>query len=141
MSMIESSAPTSCRCTRSIGVSWMAASASASRSNRCTARSWPSAVSADRRMAVDDVLQMVMRVRARGCPAVVARGFSMHTELRRRDARAADPLGRHLAVFDRQAAERAAEPVERQPEIEQRAEDHVARRAGETVEIQRLRPS
>ena len=78
----------------------------------------------------DDVFQMVMRVRA---GSRVARLFN-HPKLRSRNARAADTVGRHLAVFNRQAAERAAEPVERQPEIQQRAKDHVPRCAGETVE-------
>ena len=64
---------------------------------------------------------------------------SRAAELRRRHARAGHPLGRDVAVLDRQAAERPAQRVDRQAEIEQRAEDHVARRARETVEIQRLR--
>ena len=46
-----------------------------------------------------------------------------------RSTRSAD-----TAVLDRQAAERATQAVERQTEIEQRAEHHVARRAGEAVE-------
>ena len=51
ISMMESSAPTSWRCTRSIGVPWIAASASARRSNSETARSWPESDSDDRLIA------------------------------------------------------------------------------------------
>ena len=43
-----------------------------------------------------------------------------------------------VAVIDRQAAERRPQRLERQAEIEQRAEHHVARRAREAVEVQRL---
>ena len=48
MSMIESSAPTSCRWTFSTGIWWIAASASASRWNSAFARSRPPSESADR---------------------------------------------------------------------------------------------
>src|SRR4051794_2967027 len=50
-------------------------------------------------------------------------------------AGAQHPLRRHLAVLDRQAAKRLPQPVERESEVEQRAEHHVAGRPGETVEV------
>ena len=50
MSTIESTAPTSWRWTRSTGMSWIAASASARRSNSRRARALPGADSADRSM-------------------------------------------------------------------------------------------
>ena len=59
----------------------------------------------------------------------------VHTELRRRHAGAQHAFGRHRAVLDRQAAKRGAQAVDRQTEIEQRAEEHVARSAGETVDV------
>ena len=60
--------------------------------------------------------------------------FRVRAKLRRRDARAQHALGRDAAVVDRQASERAAERLEREPEIEQRAEHHVAGGARETIE-------
>ena len=59
----------------------------------------------------------------------------LHPELRRRHAGTEHAVGRHGAVLYRQAAERRAQAVDRQPQIEQRAEEHVARRAGETVDV------
>jgi hypothetical protein len=59
----------------------------------------------------------------------------LQPELRRRDAGTQHAVGRYRAVLDREAAERAAQSVERQPQIEERPEDHVARRAGKTIEI------
>ena len=64
--------------------------------------------------------------------------FCMHTELRRRHAGPQHALRRHAAVLDRKTAEGRAQVVERQPEVEQRTDHHVARQAGETIEIQRL---
>ena len=54
---------------------------------------------------------------------------SISAELGCRHAGAKHPLGGNVAVVDRQAAERRPQGVERQPEIEQRAEHHVARTA------------
>jgi hypothetical protein len=54
-------------------------------------------------------------------------------ELGRAHTRAAHTLGGNLAVLDGQAAKGAFQRVKRQPEIEQCAEDHVTRGAGETV--------
>ena len=59
-------------------------------------------------------------------------------ELRRRHSRPQHPLGGELVLADAEAPERAAEVLEREPRVEQRAEDHVARGAIETVEIQQL---
>ena len=39
-------------------------------------------------------------------------------------------------AVNRQAAERGAQLLEREPRVDERAQDHVARRAGETIEIQ-----
>ncbi len=52
-------------------------------------------------------------------------------------------IDRHVPALDREAAERALQLVERQTGIEQRAEDHVPRRAREAVEVEDLhsRPS
>ena len=76
--------------------------------------------------------------RARLSPALRGVRRFEQPELRRRDPGAQDPLGRENAVFDRQAAERAAQRLERHAGVEQRAEDHVAGRPGKTVEIERL---
>ena len=59
-------------------------------------------------------------------------------ELGGRNAGAQHPLGRENAVIDSQAAERAAQRLERHAGIEQRPEDHVAGRPGKAVEIERL---
>ena len=56
-------------------------------------------------------------------------------ELGGRDAGAQDPLRVNVGVAKRQASERAAQVVERQTGIEQRAERHVAGDAGETIEV------
>jgi len=53
--------------------------------------------------------------------------FSVDLELGRRHAGPQDSRGRHGPEIHRQAAECRAQLVERQPEIEQRADDHVAR--------------
>jgi hypothetical protein len=65
-------------------------------------------------------------------------GRLVHAELRRRHAGPQHPVCRDRAVVDGQAAERPSEHVERQAEIQQRPEDHVAGGARETVEVQRL---
>jgi hypothetical protein len=69
------------------------------------------------------------------------RGGFDQTELSGRDAGAEHALGGDGSVVDRQTAERLAQRRDRQPEIEQGAEDHVARCAGKAVEIQRLAQS
>ena len=60
---------------------------------------------------------------------------SVRPELGRRHARAQHPLGRDRAVLDGQAAERGAQPVERQADVEQRPEEHVARDARKAVDV------
>ena len=65
--------------------------------------------------------------------------FRVCAKSRRRDARAQHALGGNAAVLDIEASERGAERLEREAEIEQSAEDHVAGRARETIEIGGLR--
>ena len=57
-------------------------------------------------------------------------------EFRRRHTGAQHAFRRNRRAVDGQAAQRAAQLVERQPGVEQRAQHHVARRAVETVEIE-----
>src|SRR5712691_11330474 len=59
-------------------------------------------------------------------------------ELRRPDARALHPLGPDRVPIDRQAAERGANLLERHACVDQRADDHVAGRTREAVEVQDL---
>src|SRR5688500_14522410 len=66
-------------------------------------------------------------------------GAFADVEFGRRDTRAQHLLAGDCPAVDRQTAERCAQILWRQPEIEQRADDHVARGAGETVEIERFR--
>jgi hypothetical protein len=81
---------------------------------------------------IDDALEVVV-----GMPAVFSPGTSVgETELRRGHAGALDGLGTDLTEFQREAAERAPQVVEGQTEVEQSAQDHVARRAGKTIEIE-----
>ena len=166
MSTIESSAPTSCRCTRSTGIWWMAASASASRWNRAFARSFPAGVSADLSMweKISGRLRCAWCVGCDGC--VVVRGCVVRgargrgrdrasdcelppapvddrgvaaldePELGGRDTRPQHFRRGHLEVVDGQAAERVAERLQRQAGVEQRAEDHVPGRAVEAVEVE-----
>src|SRR5687767_6232871 len=60
----------------------------------------------------------------------------MHAEFCRRHTGLDDPNDRHVPPFDGEAAERSRELLERQSRIEQGAEDHVARRARKTVEVE-----
>jgi hypothetical protein len=62
----------------------------------------------------------------------------LRVKLRRRDPAAEHARGRHLAQFGGETAERRTQVVDWQPQVEQRAEDHVARGAGETIEVERL---
>src|SRR5437879_2998925 len=59
-------------------------------------------------------------------------------ELRRADACALHALGPDRFVIDRKTAERRADLLERHTRVDQRADDHVARRAREAVEVQNL---
>src|SRR5438874_12261836 len=61
------------------------------------------------------------------------------TELRRRYARPEHAIGGDVAVFDRETAKRPLQRIKWQPEIKQRAKDHVARRAGKAIQIQHAR--
>ena len=62
----------------------------------------------------------------------------MHAELRGRDAALDDAIRRDIPPLDAEAAERLLERSQRQAGVDERAEDHVAGRARETVEIQHL---
>ena len=81
------------------------------------------------------VLMVVMRV--------VVNVFSTDTELRGRQAGARHPLRPDDLRINGQTAERTPDRGERHAGVDQRAEDHVAGCARETVEIQRSqsRPS
>ena len=68
-----------------------------------------------------------MRVRPRDAALRLGRRFDEAGTSSPKRPRAG-PARRDRAVIDRQAAERGPQRLERQPEIEQRAEDHVARR-------------
>src|SRR5688572_365801 len=65
-------------------------------------------------------------------------GVFVHAELRRGDAGFDHAIDRHVPPFDGQAAEGALQLLERQARVEQGAEDHVPRRARETIEVQNL---
>ena len=60
-------------------------------------------------------------------------------ELRGRQPRPQHTIGREAVAGDHQAAERRFELVERQADVEQGAEHHVARRAREAVEVENSR--
>src|SRR6187402_1630459 len=62
----------------------------------------------------------------------------VYAELRRRDAGLDDADNRHVPPFDGEAAKRALQLLERQSRVEQRADDHVARRTRETIEVENL---
>jgi hypothetical protein len=57
-------------------------------------------------------------------------------ELGGRDPRADDALRRDVAAIDGETAQRPLQRRQRQPQVEQRPEDHVARRTGKTVEVE-----
>ena len=61
-----------------------------------------------------------------------------HLYVRGRHARAQD-LAHTQLVTDAKAAECLAQPLDRQPRIDERAEDHVARGAGKTIEVEHAR--
>ena len=62
-------------------------------------------------------------------------------ELRRRDARTRHALGPDCRRIDGEAAEGAAQILERQAEVEQGTQNHVTGSAGEAVEIQNRQTS
>ena len=73
-----------------------------------------------------------------GVPVRGPGGRAFEHELRRRHAGAQHAVGGEIVALQGQAAEGLAQRLERQTGIEQRAEEHVARDAGEAVEIQNL---
>jgi hypothetical protein len=75
----------------------------------------------------------VMRVRLIGVLAVDA-----HVELRRVDTRALHPLGAHFDAVQREHPEGVPQRVQRQPEMEQRADRHVAADAREGIQVSDL---
>src|SRR5262249_9983743 len=67
----------------------------------------------------------------------VLRMLAVHTdvELRRRDSRARDLLGRGLDRAETERRDRVTERGERQPEVDEGADGHVAADPGERVEV------
>ena len=59
-------------------------------------------------------------------------------ELGRCQARARDPLGPHGVMVDGQAAQRAANVLERYTGVDQRAQQHVSGHTGEAIDVQHL---
>ena len=165
MSMIESSAPTSCRCTCRA-----ACRGSPPRPRRAVKQLLRALLRRPaQRRAVDqpvdfgqrpvqrgDAVSCALRPwlrghvamvrrgdRARGpCAAIVVVRVVQRRLLRRarrtssRGCRHASPARSRPCPVDRQAAERAADVVERHAGVDQRAEDHVAGRAREAVEVE-----
>ena len=58
-----------------------------------------------------------------------------HPKLGPADPLPGDPLGVQLITTNRQACERIAQGIKRQPGVEQGAEKHIAGEAGEAIEI------
>jgi hypothetical protein len=65
------------------------------------------------------------------------RTLALDREFRRGDAGPRDPLRPDRVGPDGEAAQCAADLLERDAEVDQRSEDHVARGAGEAVEVER----
>ena len=82
-------------------------------------------------------VRMFVRVRGAFMKVRVRLLFADH-ELGGGNAGAQDAVGRDATEIHGEAAEGAAQVIEREAEIEERAQDHVARGTGETIEIQRL---
>ena len=86
------------------------------------------------------VIMMVVIMRVVGMIVAVTGSvimllFVFDNELCGGDTRPQDPPGRHRRPVDREAPQRTAELFEGQPRVEQRAEHHIARGTGETIEI------
>ena len=64
--------------------------------------------------------------------------LAAHLELGRADARTLHALGPDRLAIDRQASESGADLLERHARVDQRADDHVAGRTREAVEVQDL---
>src|SRR5690349_6224758 len=77
-----------------------------------------------------------MRVRMRVISRFVAR-LALHEKLRRRDPGTGHAIGPHDVRRYGEAAERAANLVERHTDVDERAKDHVAGRTREAVEVKR----
>ena len=85
-------------------------------------------------MALSVVMMGVLVVPGGHC----RRGTLVDTKLGRRNAGPEHAIRRHRTVLDRQAPERGAKAINRQSQIEQRPENHVARGARETIEVSDL---
>ena len=117
---------------------------------RVHVRMWRHAFSAG--MSVCDAGRVLVRVRVSVLMLVRLRTFRRdfssggpvrpasldQMELRCRHPRPQHPLSGHFVLADAEAPQRAAEVLQREPRVEQRTQDHVARGAIETVEIQQL---
>ena len=68
----------------------------------------------------------------------VSRILAAEPELRRTNSRALDAFGPDCFAIDRQTAERGSDLVERHTCIDERTDNHVARRTREAVEVQDL---
>ncbi len=80
------------------------------------------------------VRMVLVRARLRSHGRWRWRAF-LQVEPGRRYTRPQHALRRDRAVLDRQATERGAQAVNREPKVEQRPEKHVAGGARETIEI------
>ena len=73
------------------------------------------------------------------CGSHRGRSVFVQLELRCRNACPQHTFGRNGSVLDCQATERGTKPVNREPQIEQRSEEHVAGGTRETIEIRESR--
>ena len=87
-------------------------------------------------MRVRVILRVRVLMRVRG--AFVWVRLLTHHEFGGGHAGAEDPMAGDPTEIDRETAEGAAQVIDRQAQIEERADDHVAGGAGETVEVERL---
>ena len=78
-------------------------------------------------------VRVMMRIRPAGEPVLV------HEEARGGDARPQGALGADVVAVHGEAAQRGAQPLERQARVEERPEEHVPRDAGEPVDIEHTR--
>src|SRR5688572_3755910 len=91
----------------------------------------------------ENLLQVMVFVRVPGS-RIPVRGSRrsvrvlMHAKFGRRHTGLDHPVGGHVPALNGKTPQRAFELVERQTRVEQRAENHVAGGAGETVEVQDL---
>ncbi len=137
MSMIESMAPTSCRCTFSMR------HAVDGRFGLGQAHEHPVGAGLSRlaqRRPVDggaDVLEVIVLVRG-GVRVGAGRGQLTDAELHGGDAALDDAVGGNLVAVDGETAERLLDVGKRHAGVDEGAEDHVAGRASETVEVNGL---